>query len=105
MKKIAVAQFDALEDRAPRYALVGEVDLVVVRFDGQVAVFHGRCLHRGALMADGFVRGNNAAEEFLRRFGRVDAGDGACLWSRPPVEVLAGRSDHLEESDGGNLGR
>ncbi|MEL7105437.1 MAG: glutamate synthase-related protein [Pseudomonadota bacterium] len=51
--------WDTLDDRAPEYAIVGEVDLVVVRFDDEPAVFYGRCLHRGALMADGFVRGKN----------------------------------------------
>ncbi|WP_170406231.1 glutamate synthase-related protein [Ruegeria arenilitoris] len=59
MKKVSVAKLDDLPDRKPKYALVGEVDLVVVRFDEEVSVFYGRCLHRGALMADGFVRGNN----------------------------------------------
>ncbi|MEO0764465.1 MAG: glutamate synthase-related protein [Pseudomonadota bacterium] len=59
MKKEIVAQRSALDDRIPAYALVGEVDLVVVRFDEEVSVFYGRCLHRGALMSDGFVRGNN----------------------------------------------
>jgi glutamate synthase domain-containing protein 2 len=59
MKKTAIAQRSTLEDRSPAYALVGEVDLVVVRFDDSVSVFYGRCLHRGALMADGFVRGDN----------------------------------------------
>ncbi|TDI56796.1 MAG: glutamate synthase [Alphaproteobacteria bacterium] len=59
MKNISVAIFEELQDRKPAYALVGEVDLVVVRMDDQVAVFYGRCLHRGALMSDGFVSGNN----------------------------------------------
>ncbi len=59
MKKVSVASLQDLKDRKPQYALVGEVDLVVVRFDDDVSVFYGRCLHRGALMADGFVRGNN----------------------------------------------
>ena len=59
MTKISVAKFDDLPDRKPQYALVGEVDLVVVRFDEGVSVFYGRCMHRGALMSDGFVRGNN----------------------------------------------
>ncbi|WP_193141265.1 MULTISPECIES: glutamate synthase-related protein [unclassified Meridianimarinicoccus] len=59
MKKIQIARFDDLPDRDPQYALVGEVDLVVVRFDDEVSVFYGRCLHRGALMSDGFVRGRN----------------------------------------------
>ena len=59
MNKQTVAQLSTLPDRKPAYALVGEVDLVVVRFDDEVSVFYGRCLHRGALMSDGFVSGNN----------------------------------------------
>ena len=59
MNKTAIIGLDKLEDRAPAYALVGEVDLVVVRFDDRVSVFYGRCLHRGAIMADGFVRGDD----------------------------------------------
>ena len=35
------------------------VDLVVTRFDDNVSVLYGRCLHRGALMADGYVDGEN----------------------------------------------
>ncbi|MGI9353855.1 MAG: glutamate synthase-related protein [Rhizobiaceae bacterium] len=59
MTPTVVAKWDDLPNRKPQYALVGEVDLVVVRFDEQVSVFYGRCLHRGALMSDGFVSGNN----------------------------------------------
>ncbi|MGB6366392.1 MAG: Rieske 2Fe-2S domain-containing protein, partial [Thermoanaerobaculia bacterium] len=59
MKKIRIAGWDELEDRRPAPALVGNVDLVVVRFDDQISVLYGRCLHRGALMADGSVRGND----------------------------------------------
>lgn len=59
MNKEAILKLSELPDRTPKYALVGEVDLVVVRFDDDVSVFYGRCLHRGALMADGFVRGDN----------------------------------------------
>lgn len=59
MKKVAIADYTTLPDRKPQYALVGEVDLVVVRFDDRVSVMYGRCLHRGALMSDGFVRGDN----------------------------------------------
>lgn len=59
MNKIAVAKIAELADREPVYGLVGEVDLVIVRFDDDVSVFYGRCLHRGALMADGFVSGDN----------------------------------------------
>lgn len=54
-----VANLSQLPDRNPQYALVAEVDLVVVRFDDEISVFYGRCLHRGALMSDGFVRGKD----------------------------------------------
>ena len=59
MNKTKVASLSHLPDRNPQYALVGEVDLVVVRFDEEISVFYGRCLHRGALMSDGFVRGKD----------------------------------------------
>jgi glutamate synthase domain-containing protein 2 len=59
MRKVSVARLAELQDRSPAYALVEGVDLVVVRFDDDVSVFYGRCLHRGALMADGRVEGNN----------------------------------------------
>ncbi|MEO0466037.1 MAG: glutamate synthase-related protein [Pseudomonadota bacterium] len=59
MQKTSVAQWAQLEDRQPSYGLVAKVDLVVVRFDDQVSVFYGRCLHRGALMSDGFVDSND----------------------------------------------
>ena len=59
MNKIAIAKWEALTDRQPEYAIVGEVDLVVVRFDDTVSVVYGRCLHRGALMSDGHVDAND----------------------------------------------
>ena len=59
MTKTAIYKLSALADRKPEYALVGEVDLVVVRFDDEISVFYGRCLHRGALMSDGHVRGKD----------------------------------------------
>ena len=59
MNKIAIKTLDELEDRKPAYALVGGLDLCVVRYDEEVSVFYGRCLHRGALMADGHVDGDN----------------------------------------------
>ncbi len=57
--KVAVAKWSELGDRAPTYALVGDVDLVVLRYDDEVSVLYGRCLHRGALMADARVEGDN----------------------------------------------
>lgn len=59
MNKQRVATLTDLGDRAPAYALVSGVDLVLVRHDDEVSVLYGRCLHRGALMADGHVEGAN----------------------------------------------
>ncbi len=63
MKKVAVAVWDDLAPERPTPALVANVDLVLVRYqrDGEdrVSALYGRCLHRGALMADGHVDGDN----------------------------------------------
>jgi methylamine---glutamate N-methyltransferase subunit C len=59
MNKVVIADWPDLKDREPAYALVANVDLVVIRYDDEVSVFYGRCLHRGALLADGFVKGHN----------------------------------------------
>jgi len=59
MKKTAILDWDSLEDRKPAHALVANVDLVAVRTDDSVSVLYGRCAHRGALMADGRIEGDN----------------------------------------------
>jgi glutamate synthase domain-containing protein 2/nitrite reductase/ring-hydroxylating ferredoxin subunit len=59
VKKVSVAQWSTLPDREPQYALVANVDLVVIRYDDNVSVLYGRCQHRGALMADGTIDGPN----------------------------------------------
>ncbi len=61
MNKIKVAQWAELEPEQPAYALVANVDLVVIRWPDaeEVSVLYGRCLHRGALLADGHVQGQD----------------------------------------------
>ncbi len=59
MNKIKITNWDALADRQPLYALVAGVDLVIIRYDDQVSVLFGRCQHRGALLADGYIDGSN----------------------------------------------
>jgi glutamate synthase domain-containing protein 2 len=61
MHKVAIVNFSELETLKPTYALVANVDLVVIRLEeaDEVSVLYGRCLHRGALMADGHVNGKN----------------------------------------------
>ena len=59
MKALRIADWSELVDREPHHALVAGVDLVVVRADDLVSVLYGRCLHRGALLADGSIVGDD----------------------------------------------
>jgi glutamate synthase domain-containing protein 2 len=61
MHKTAIATFPELKTLKPTYALVANVDLVIIRLKeaDEVSVLYGRCSHRGALMADGHIEGNN----------------------------------------------
>ena len=114
-ERTVVAQLSALPDRKPAYALVGEVDLVVVRFDDEISVFYGRCLHRGALMSDGFVRGKNlicgvhdwdyrldtgvseyANDEALPKFRSWVEGDDVCV---DAAEIAAWAEEHPQPFD------
>jgi len=56
---VTIANLGTLADRDPTGALVGNVDLVIVRTDDDVSVLYGRCLHRGALLSDGSISGEN----------------------------------------------
>ena len=61
INKVEVATWSKLLPLKPAYALVANVDLVIIRWkdDEQVSVLYGRCQHRGALMSDGFIRGED----------------------------------------------
>ena len=59
MNKVSISNWSDLADRKPVYALVANVDLVIVRYDDKVSVMYGRCAHRGALMSDGHIDGDN----------------------------------------------
>lgn len=59
MNPIRIAEWAELSDRVPTGVLVGNTDLVIVRGGDDVAVLYGRCLHRGALLADGDVVGDD----------------------------------------------
>lgn len=111
-QKVSVAQWSSLPDRQPRYALVADVDLVVIRYDNKVSVLYGRCQHRGALMADGRIEGHNLIcgvhnwdyrydtgvseynnSEFLRKFNAwVDPADDAVYVDEN--EIIAWRVEH-----------
>jgi methylamine---glutamate N-methyltransferase subunit C len=59
VQALSIFKLDDLKDREPSHALVANVDLAVIRYDDTVSVLYGRCAHRGALMADGHVDGDN----------------------------------------------
>ncbi len=59
MQPVKIATWSEVLDRDPVGVVVDDVDLVIVRFDDNHSVLYGRCLHRGALMADGHVASDN----------------------------------------------
>ncbi|MFN8052165.1 MAG: glutamate synthase-related protein [Acidimicrobiales bacterium] len=54
---VAIARWSELAEDAPVGVVVDGLDLVVIRRGGAPNVLYGRCAHRGALLADGTVRG------------------------------------------------
>ena len=59
MTQTKTLRFEDLNDRTPTAYQVNGLDLVIVKYDENVSVLYGRCLHRGALMADGYIQGDN----------------------------------------------
>jgi len=59
VKPVKIAEWSEVPDRKPIGALVGNIDLVIVRWDDNHSVMYGRCLHRGAMLADGHISGND----------------------------------------------
>ena len=58
-RPIKIIEIIDLKDRIPAHALAKNLDLVIVSYDSNISVLYGRCLHRGALMADGHIDGQN----------------------------------------------
>ncbi len=48
-----------IQEKEPFHAIAKGVDLVVIKYGKEVSVLYGRCLHRGALLADGHIEGEN----------------------------------------------
>ena len=59
MNLIEIDKLENISERTPIHALVENTDLVIIKFDGAISILYGRCLHRGALMADGRIEGDN----------------------------------------------
>lgn len=73
-KPIKVATFSGLKEKEPAHALVSSTDLVVIRYGEEVSVLYGRCLHRGALLSDGYVDGHNLICGLHNWDYRIDTG-------------------------------
>ena len=95
MNKTAIAKWSQLADRTPTYALVANVDLVVIRYDQDVSVLYGRCLHRGALLSDGHVEGDDLICGLHHWDYRIQTGVSAYENS----EVLQKFTSWIEEDD------
>ena len=58
-KAVKLLEVTKVSDRSPINASYKTLDLVIISYDSKISVLYGRCLHRGALMADGHVDGEN----------------------------------------------
>jgi glutamate synthase domain-containing protein 2/nitrite reductase/ring-hydroxylating ferredoxin subunit len=56
---IQTLRFSDLKEKEPVHYQINGLDLVIIRYSDKASVLYGRCLHRGALMADGYVDGEN----------------------------------------------
>ncbi len=77
MRAMSLVAWEDLEIDHPVGALVGDVDLVIVRYGDdhdEHSVLYGRCLHRGALLADGAVVGQDLICGLHGWDYRVDSG-------------------------------
>jgi len=54
-----VAVWSEVPERTPFGATVEGIDLIVIKRGDDHSVLYGRCLHRGALLSDGMIEGDN----------------------------------------------
>ena len=74
MKEFKLCSIQELEEKKPVGKQVNGLDLVVIKYGEEVSVLYGRCLHRGALMADGHVDGDNIICGLHNWDYRIDTG-------------------------------
>ena len=72
---IRLVELASLAEKTPNHQKINGLDLVVIRYQQEkVSVLYGRCLHRGALMADGYVEGENIVCGVHHWDYRIDSG-------------------------------
>ncbi|HEX4492316.1 MAG TPA: glutamate synthase-related protein [Acidimicrobiia bacterium] len=96
MNRVKVATWSEVPDRTPVGANVEGIDLVIVRRGDEHSVLYGRCLHRGARLADGSIVGDDLICGLHGWDYRIDTGVSAYN----NAEVL---QKFESELDGGDL--
>lgn len=56
---VKIGTLGDIKEKEPTHAQVLGTDLVIIKYGEEASVLYGRCLHRGALLSDGFVDGHN----------------------------------------------
>ncbi|HET9727910.1 MAG TPA: glutamate synthase-related protein, partial [Acidimicrobiia bacterium] len=59
MNLVRIATWADVPDNVPTHGSVEGIDLVIIRRGEEHSVLYGRCLHRGALLCDGHIVGND----------------------------------------------
>ena len=95
MDSVKVATWSDVPERTPVGATVEGIDLVVIRRGDEHSVLYGRCLHRGALLADGRIEGDDLLCGLHGWDYRIDTGVSAYNNS----EVLQKFTSMLEGGD------
>lgn len=118
MELIKLVKETDLQDRQPHYGFAEGVDLVIIKFDEQISILYGRCLHRGALMADGHINGNNLIcgvhgwdyrmdtgiseynnEEFLHKFTTYLENGDVCVDKAEMINYLEAHPQPFQRED------
>jgi len=58
-QRIQLCTLAEIPEKTPTHKLVKDLDLVLIKYSNNISVLYGRCLHRGALLADGYIEGDN----------------------------------------------
>jgi nitrite reductase/ring-hydroxylating ferredoxin subunit len=95
MDLVKIATWSEVPDREPTGVTVEGIDLVVVRRGDRHSVLSGRCLHRGALLADGHLQGQDLICGVHGWDYRIDSGVSAYN----NAEALEKFSSELEGDD------
>ncbi len=95
MEWIRIKKLSELEEKVPAYALMEGIDLVLIRYGNEVSILYGRCHHRGALMADGYIDGHNLICGVHGWDYRYDTG----ISAYNNAEALHKFTSHIENDD------